>query len=124
MRKQDLCRECCWSRSCKVGQVWASTCVKEPECNWQRQGWKGRISIPLVSDSAGVNGKFSVSLDILSSARDASPYRTSVQPLGTWGDFKGKQVTSKCCTASGCELEHCIEHSKRLSANTQIFRCA
>lgn len=74
------------------------------ESNWQRQGWKGRISILLVS--AGVHGKFSASLDILSSARDASCYRTSVQPLGTWGDFKGKQVNSKCCTASGSELEH------------------
>lgn len=106
MRKQYLCRERCRSRSCKGEQVWASTCVEEPECNWQRQGWKKRISIPLVSDSAGVNGKFSISLDILSSERDASSYKTSVQPLGTWGDFKGKQVNGKYCTVSGSELEH------------------
>lgn len=66
------------------------------------------ISIPLVSDSAGVNGKFSASLDILSSARDAFPCRTSVQPLRKWGDFKGKQVNGKCCTASGSELEHSV----------------
>lgn len=64
-----------------------------------------RISIPLVSDLARVNGKFSACLDILS-ARGASPCRTSVQPLETWEDFKGKQMNSKCCTASGSELEH------------------
>lgn len=87
-------------------QVWASTCIKEPACNWQRQSWKRRISLPLVSDSAGVNGKLSATLDSLSSARDASPYRTSVQPLGAWRDFKGKQVNSKGCSASGSELEH------------------
>lgn len=60
-----------------------------------RVGREGESSSPLVPNLAEGNGKFSTRLDTLYSARDASYCRISEQPLGTWEDFKEKQVDNK-----------------------------